>query len=115
MPLSTASGWRRYTELSSPLRSIRRNPGNAIRVPDVGENLSFHELQFVQLIDRRGSIVNLEPTLLLKRLRIQNANLRRAVTQEKFAAIGRKAPAFSGVRDFPQQAEVFDVIDETHA
>ncbi len=79
---------------SHDLAGLRRNPRDSIAVPDVGENLSLDELQFVQLIDGSRSIVNFQPSFLLQSFGIEYPDLLCPIAQEHFPAISGEAPPF---------------------
>jgi hypothetical protein len=71
-PLKSSTGPINWTqnpcEVNPPddITGLRRDLGNAIAVPHVGEDLPFHELQFIQLIDRGQAIADLKAMLFLK-------------------------------------------------
>ena len=56
--------------------TLRRDPGDSISLPHVGENLALHELEFVQLFDGSIAILDCEMPLFLKRAGVQNADRR---------------------------------------
>ncbi len=82
---------------SDDFSGLRRNTGDAIAVPNIREDLTVDEFQFIQLIDRGRAVANFQAALFLQSFRIENSNLGCSVTQEKLAATGCEAPTFSGV------------------
>src|SRR5271156_1446595 len=96
---------------------LRRDSRNPIRLPHVGENLSFDELQFVQLIDGSVPIADFETPLLRKRACVQHANFGGSVAHEELVscalAVRGKAPPFAGIGKAAQQTEVAQVVDKS--
>src|ERR1700722_4062945 len=79
------------------LAALRRDAGDAIRLPNVGKNFSLDEFELVQLVDRLVSVVDFNATLFCERIAVQNAELSGSVAHEKVTAIGGESPAFAGV------------------
>jgi hypothetical protein len=95
------------------LSALWRDAGDAIGLPDIGENLSLDEFQFIQLVDRLVPIVDFDSTLFRERVAVQNADLSGPVAHEKVTAIGGETPSFAGVSEGAQQFEVAEVVDKS--
>ena len=55
------------------LPRLRRDARDALRLPDVGEDLALHEFELVELLDRQAVVLHGHAAGLLERLRIEEA------------------------------------------
>src|SRR5438874_13428552 len=88
---------------NSPLG--RRNARNPIFVPNIGEDFSTNELEFVQIVDRTAAILHGDAPNFLETGGIPNPNLRRPVAHVDLFAIVRHTPAFAGITETFQELE----------
>src|SRR5215831_95352 len=93
---------------------LRRDPRDTIRLPYVGQNLSFEKLELVEFGDRRAAVTDLKATFFAERAPVKNPDRGRAIAHEKICSIGRQAPAFAGVRKAAEQMKVARVVDESN-
>src|SRR6202051_1346336 len=98
---------------SEDLTVLRGDPGNSVRLPDVGENLSFDDLQFIQLFYRMSPVADCKTSLFGQRAGIENADFRRSIAHKDLAAIAGQTPSFSGISKLAQQLEVAQSIHKS--
>ena len=90
------------------------DPGNSVRLPDVGENLSFHDLQFIQFFYRMSPVADCKTSLFRQRAGIENPDFRGSIAHKDLAAMAGQTPSFSGVSKPAQQMEVAQSIHKSY-
>lgn len=87
---------------------------NPVGLPDVGKQLAFHPLQFVEVVDGLACVTDLDPALFRQSLRVPNANLIRAVVHEDTGCVMGQSPAFARVGETALLPKIFQAEDEAN-
>ena len=75
----------------------RVDAGDAVGVPDVGVDLTFHEFEFVQIADRRHAFADSDLADLVEGVGAAEAEDGRAVRGDDLSCGAGHAPALAGV------------------
>src|ERR1700733_837891 len=97
---------------SDDLAGLRRDAGDAAAMPYVSEDLAFHELKFVQLLDWSWAVVDFYAAPFLEGVAIENANLRASIAEIEVVATAGQAPSLAGVGKSLQEMEGVQVVEK---
>src|ERR1019366_4070833 len=86
--------------------------GDAVGLPDVGEELAFDPLQLIEVLDRFAFVSDSEAVFFFERVRVPYADLRGAVVHVDDLAVGGHGPALAGILEAALFVEGGEVIDE---
>ena len=64
---------QRAAEVHGDVAGLRRNPRDAMLLPDIGQDLATHELQLVEALDRHAVVTDGHASRFFQRLRIEES------------------------------------------
>ena len=82
--------------------------------PYVREDFALHPFQLVDVLQRLAVCRHVDPTGLLERVGIEDADHRRAVAHVEPLAVAGERPAFAGIGEARLWLQRGEVVDETH-
>jgi hypothetical protein len=91
---------------------LRRDAGDAIGEPDIGEDLAMDVFELIELVDGLAMIADADGALDSEGGRIEKTQSGCAVAEDKLLAVLREAPALAGVVLHAQRRERGAVVEE---